>query len=723
MIKSKSIFSRIRISTMLLVFILTSILGYGQQDTLTGAYDKLIIKSGLHVINKPLSVKDLLEIQPGAKLQLENNAVIICEGQLLVDGKLDNNIEIFGKDKNEGVGIIIRGKDSSFNNPININNTIFKNLQLPLLFDFGWTRSRVNISNNLFLGNIGKVSVLQILNPPFNVNTDTNYIEFNIQHNTFSYNQSGIYFEDLKSDYIKFTISDNLFYRNNIYGLNTYNISNNFLYGRVDEMYNRFSPKINNNSFIYNYLVDNVTERVVQSANLGVYGTEQIINVDKNYFGTDKADQILNSIYDKRLNYNSPKANFEPFLNIPNDTMPTHVYSVLNPDKTPYFDTIPSVNVNGLILKSNNPVQFTNSILRHTYYKDDSSLLKIDTVLKFTVEQVDIDYKLVVSNNNSDLKKPGYYVISNILSKNGLYVPDVRIGYNKYLDEQYRRNVIHDSLISKLITDTSIAKPKAVDSIKNSFQKIDGPVKSKIELGLMAGGSIFTGTISNKGNLLSNDINMNISFMFNYLLNSNLSTSLSIESFKLSNSDLNSNNNDQIARGMSFITNVLAISPAIYYDFVDNRLNTKARKLRPSLGVGFNLMSFTPSGYYNEVLYNLQSLGTGGQYADSTGKPYSLSTFGYFLGFKLKYQFTKLNAIGFQFSFHKSMSNYLDDVGGDIYPTVSSILNSKIENKDAAIYFSNPSFRNVTGQYRNSPDPANDSYINFGLFYSRKLFK
>jgi hypothetical protein len=50
-------------------------------------------------------------------------------------------------------------------------------------------------------------------------------------------------------------------------------------------------------------------------------------------------------------------------------------------------------------------------------------------------------------------------------------------------------------------------------------------------------------------------------------------------------------------------------------------------------------------------------------------------------------------------------------------------VNSKVENKDAAIYFSNPTSRNFVGQYRNSPNNAKDGYINFGIFYSRRLFK
>ena len=168
---------------------------------------------------------------------------------------------------------------------------------------------------------------------------------------------------------------------------------------------------------------------------------------------------------------------------------------------------------------------------------------------------------------------------------------------------------------------------------------------------------------------------------------------------------------------------MLSISPSINYDFVDNRLYSKAKKIKPSIGLGIDIVSFNPTGIYNGTVYNLQSLGTGGQYTDSTKKPYSKLTFGYFLNFKVKYQIDRFNSVGLHMSYHVSMSNYLDDVGPDAYPSISSLLKSNISNKDAAIYFSNPTSRNVVGQYRNSPDGASDSYLNFGIYYSRKLFK
>jgi hypothetical protein len=102
---------------------------------------------------------------------------------------------------------------------------------------------------------------------------------------------------------------------------------------------------------------------------------------------------------------------------------------------------------------------------------------------------------------------------------------------------------------------------------------------------------------------------------------------------------------------------------------------------------------------------------------------------GYFLNLKLKYQINRFNSVGLFFTIHKSMSDYLDDVGPDEYPTVSNILANSKKYADAdaaaaAVYFSNPTTKPISpGQLRSSPNASKDGFINFGFFYARKLFK
>ncbi len=711
------------LATIMIIVLISTVKQSFGQDTLAGNYPLLTIKSGNHIIKSVVTIKGRLDIEAGAKIELIEAGIIVCEGALNMKGELNNKIEIFGKSNMEGVGIVIKDLDSNMNSTIDIKYVTFKNLQLPLFFDFGWKRAGVNISDNYFINNIGKVSIIQVLNPPFNFNIDSSYIDFKVKNNVFTGNNAALYFEDLKSDHINYEISNNTIVGNNVYGFKNYNISTNVLYGRVDQLFSRFNPKIERNSFAFNYLVDNITDTIVHLANFGVYGTDKTIDFKNNYLGSTNKALIQKSIYDQTLNYNAPKVEFEPFLSTPSENNPSHVYEINNLDNSYLSDTIIIKDpLKGLVLKSNTSLNFSKAKFGYTYFKDDSSLKIVDTTVTYDVQPNGNSTKLTITKNVNTSKKIGYYNIGDIIDPKGGYVPEVKAGYIAYLNDLRRRKLIAELLKDKKKEDSLKMPPPPADSIKNQFQKIEAPLKSRLEFGLYSGLAIFNGTIS-QSSLFSNDKNLFNGFNINYTIFSNLSASMTIASFKLSNSDVNSNNNEQQARGMSFSTSMLGVSTSINYDFVDNRLYTKARKIRPSIGVGLDVNSFSPSGIYNGVEYKLQPLGTGGQLIDSTKKAYSSLALGYFFNFKIKYQINRFNSIGLHMSIHKSLSDYLDDVGPDLYPSIDKIVNSKVENKDAAIYFSNPTSRNFVGQYRNSPNNAKDGYINFGIFYSRRLFK
>jgi hypothetical protein len=711
--------------TVLVLFFICVSIDTNAQDTLAGDYNSLIIKSGFHVIKENVTIKGKLEIQPGAKIELSDPGLLICEGDVSIIGDKNNKIEIFGKPKYEGVGLVIRGLDNNNQSRIDIRNTVFSQLQLPILFDFGWKRSAVNIADNYFINNTGKVTIIQVLNPPFNLSIDFSKIDFKIEHNLFSGNNAAIYFEDFKSDHVNILIRNNTFYGNLIYGYKNYNISTNILYGRADAIFARYTPLIENNSFTFNYLIDNIADTIVHAANFGIYGTEKTIGLKNNYLGANK-QQVLKGIYDQVINYNVPKIEFEPFLTKPNELNPAHIYAINNLNNTVLSDTIIITEpLKGFILKANSEVDYSKAILNYIYFKDDSSLKRVDTILTYDIQPNSLDAKILITKVLPGVNHLGYYSFKNIIDKNADFVPEVKFGYISFLNELRKRSIIAESVKNKLLLDSlkNTVIPKDSLTIKSKNEKVR--FKSKIEFGLLSGGSIFLGTISKKGIPFGNDINLLMGANINIMLTSNFSMGLNVESFKLSNSDATSNNNEQLARGMSFVTTMQSISPYLNYDFVDNRSYSKGNKIKPSIGLGFDIVSFNPTGVYNGTVYNLQELGTGGQFADSTKVPYAKLTFGYSLNFKLKYQFNKFNSIGLHMAYHISMSNYLDDVGADAYPTIAAIKKSKISDqfKDAAIYFSNPTSRNVVGQYRNNPDGATDSYLNFGIFYSRKLFK
>jgi hypothetical protein len=691
------------------------------QDTLSGNYTTLKIKAGLHVVKDVVTIKGQLIIESGAKIELLDPGVIVCEGGVDING-VKQNIEFYGKSKLEGVGLVIKNIDSS---SVNIVNASFKYLQMPIFFDFGWKRSVVNISNNNFIENIGRVSIIQVLDPPFSFAVDQGSIVFTLENNLFSNNNAPVYFEDLKSDIINLRIVNNTFAGNKVFGYKNYNISTNILYGRSDNNFTKYPPLIESNSFVYNYLIDNNSDTVTHAANFGIYGSDKEFKLSNNYLGSNLKPEIVKTLYDQTLNYNAPQLIVEPFLMEPVSTSPTHIYMIQTPDnKTISDSSLITEQFKELMLLSNNELNLSNSILGFTYFVGDSTLNKTDTTLTYTVQANGKSSKLMITKVINTNKKPGYYSLSGIVDNAGRAVPNIKVGYNAWLNEYRLRKLLSEivAINNKKIQDSIKPNINPADSIKNTFQKIEAPVKSRLELGLVSGGAIFTGTISSPG-LFNNQMNIALGVNVKYTLFSNLSAGLTISSFKLSNSDRTSNNNDQLARGMSFSSSMLSVSPSINYDFVDNRLFTKARKIRPSIGVGLDINSFVPSAVYNGVEYKLQPLGTGGQFSDSTKKPYSLLALGYFLNVQVKYQINRFNSVGIHFSYHKSMSDYLDDVGPDEYPNASKILSSGVSDPIAALYFSNPTVRNVNGLFRNSPNNSKDSYIIFGIFYARKLFK
>ena len=691
------------------------------QDTLSGDFATLKISAGLHLVKEVVTVKGLLTVEPGAKIEFLEKGVIVCEGGVAVNG-VGQNIEFYGRAKNEGVGLIIKNIDSS---DVNIVGASFKYLQMPLFFDFGWKRNSVNISNNNFIENIGKVSIIQVLNPPFSFVVDQGAIDFTLKNNIFSNNNATVYFEDLKSDLVKISIVNNTFAGNKVFGFKNYNISTNILYGRSDNNYSKFPALIESNSFVFNYLIDNNTDTVAHAANFGIYGSDKTFNLTNNYLGASSKVEIAKTIHDQALNYNAPRLVVEPFLSTPPANAPTHIYALTTLDNKPISDSIKITEpLNGLVLISNNELNLSKSIVGFSYFVGDSVLRKVDTSLTYSLQSNGKSNTLTITKDINTNGKAGYYTLSSVTDNTGRAVPDVKIGYNAWLNEYSARKLLSELVVvsNKKVEDSIMSSPKSVDSIKNTFQKIKEPFKKRIEVGVVTGGAVFTGTISSPG-LFNNQMNIANGVHVNYTLFSNISAGLTIASFKLSNSDRTSNNNEQLARGMSFSSSMLSLSPSIHYDFVDNRLIKKDKKIRPSIGLGLDINSFSPTGIYNGVKYNLQPLGTGGQFSDSTKKPYSLLALGYFLSVKVKYQINPSNSVGIHFSYHKSRSEYLDDVGPDEYPNAAKMLASGVSDPVAALYFSNPTSRNIKGQYRNSPNNSKDSYIIFGIFYARKLFK
>ncbi len=681
------------------------------QDTLSGNYDNLTIVKGKHIINSMVIVSNTLKVDSGAKIEFIDNGTLVCGGLVEMLGN-NHDIEFYGKKNNEGVGLIFNNNNEK---SILINNVTFRNLQMPLYFDFGWKRNLVSITNNIFTKNIGTVSLIQVLNPPFGIN-DSTYVQFELANNLFSENKSSIYFEDLKSDQIHFDISQNVFINNSIYGSKAYNIASNMIYTRLDQSYKKYTPILERNSFVNNNLVDILTDTIVHSANIGVYGTEKSIIFKNNYWGDNNKYKIYEGVYDQEKSYALPKLNLEPFLNLPLNNIFSHIYKVYN-SKNGFEiqDTISQINrYSSFILRSNKEVDFSTSKLTYINLKNDTTLLETENAVKFNINVIDKNnVRIDLLDTKAFSKSNGYFKLSNIIDLELNYVPNVYLGYKQYLKHFYYQKRIIDS----------IANLKGIDEEADKKIAKNPPFKKFWEFGIGSGGSIFTGTVSSPA-FFNNEVNLNHSAILSYYFSRALSTSLLFSYFDLGNTDSRSSNLDEVSRGFHFTTNVISITPSINIKLSESKLSLKKKYTTSYLSIGLDILHFNPTGSYKGKIYNLHDLGTGGQYIDKTKSPYSLYTEGLMLSYRFNINFSNKNTLSLLLAYHRTFTDYLDDVGPDLYPNADILFTNSNLNGAAAVYFSNPtSDYIVPGRLRSSPSNPTDSYLSFNIIFSRKLFK
>ena len=697
-----------------LLFVL-SLLSFGilsAQDTLSGNYEDLVITKGRHIIYSMVIVNNSLRVDSGAKVEFIDNGTLVCGGLVEMIGN-KRDIELYGKKNNEGIGLIINNSNEK---SILINNVVFRNLQMPLYFDFGWKRNLVSITNNSFDKNIGKVSLIQVLNTPFGIN-DSAYVQFDLSDNIFSDNKAPLYFEDLKSDQVHFNITQNVFINNLIYGSKSYNIANNIIYGRLDQVYKKFIPTIERNSFVNNNLVDILTDTIVHLANMGLYGTEKMIIFKNNYWGDNNKYKVYEGIYDQEKNYTLPKLILEPFLNLPLNNIASHVYKYYNAKSgLEINDTLTQINkVNSYTFKSNREIDYSNMIIKYINLKNDTTLIETENRVKYNLTIIDKNnVKIDLLDNSSFSKFGGYFLFQNMNDLEFLPISDIKIGYKNYMVRYYLQKVKIDSLNNLKGLD---------DKSKNKLQ--NAPIfKKYFEVSLGSGGSMFTGTVSSPS-IFSNEVTINNTLIGAYHFTNEISTAITFSKFTLGNIDYNSTNLEEVARGFHFTTDMLSVSPSIQFKIRESSPGSNRRIFVNSFfGIGAEFIKFNPTSSYKGVIYNLQPLGTGGQTIDSSKSLYSLTTGGLVVSGRINMYVNKKYALSFLLSYHRTFTDYLDDVGPDVYPDPNLLFAKAGSNGPAAVYFSNPTSDYITtGRVRSSPSNPQDSYFSFNILFTRKLFK
>ena len=723
------------------------------KDTLVGSFSRLHLVKRNYVINDVISITDSLIVDAGATIRLGDNVTIVCMGAVVFNGAAGNagRIRVTSRKGQAGSGLVIVAQN---NYPLSINYTTFDSLVAPLVFQEGWYRPEINIQNSQFIRNVGTSSVIQVVNPTVPFSDVTPVSNFRLSQNLFAGNTAAVRFEDLQSEYLKIEVVNNSFVGNRISGYGFYSFSSNVLWGRMDKMQNRFKALIKGNSFAYNYFREIDADTLIQAGNIGVYGGSDSLAAPGNYLGADNEADARKSLFDYSTNYNSPKLSILPIEFAPSDTVPAHVYDIVNTsargsnqakkmkfldnrwqlvgDTASYltYDYNLRKGLRSFKMISNRPL-VTRLMELHFIYLKDSLQLADSTILAGSYKRDEtvknnILLTLSVFTDSMFRTRPGYLLVKGLEGQQGEFVPDVVIGYQSFLKYVYskRDQNVKGRVMSP--NDSAIQKLKDPPVITTKYKK-------KYEIGLVAGNAIYYGTLSNP-NLFSNDFNSMFGIQFRYNHKKNFSISFSYLTTTLTGSDKRSGDTAKAARGMSFTTPLTCMSFQFEYDFIDHSSYSSKYRLHPVLAFGLDNMSFNPSAEYLGKTYFLQPLGTGGQNITSTGvpgpdsvhTPYALSSLGAPVTFQLRYYLNQKTIFSVFATYHLAFTNYLDDVGPDPYPDQAAVRKAAADkgldaaSQEAAAYFSNPTNKFVRkGQLRSGAADVSDGFFTFGFTLMR----
>lgn len=167
-------------------------------------------------------------------------------------------------------------------------------------------------------------------------------------------------------------------------------------------------------------------------------------------------------------------------------------------------------------------------------------------------------------------------------------------------------------------------------------------------------------------------------------------------------------------RNLHFKSHVAEVSGVLMYEFLRDRNfgNEWVGKpfVTPYVFLGVALFHMNPKARYNGVWYELQPLGTEGQFIPNSENPgpYSLIQFSAPMGVGVNMRLTEFTGIGVELGYRTTSTDYMDDVS-TVYPDFDAL---QQVSGDLAVTLSDRALERTTrpGEIRGNPG-ANDSYF------------
>lgn len=196
-------------------------------------------------------------------------------------------------------------------------------------------------------------------------------------------------------------------------------------------------------------------------------------------------------------------------------------------------------------------------------------------------------------------------------------------------------------------------------------------------------------------------------------LTGHIEGSLSFIHGKVDGADSLSGEKNNIARNLSFESAVDELS--LHFEINSLHRYEKSR-VNAYVFTGVSVFHFNPKAKLNGTWYELQPLGTEGQYITGGGyeKPYNLYQLNVPIGFGIALRLSRQLRLKVEFCHHLLFTDYLDDVSS-VYPDNESLLATP--RGELAVQLSS---RRLNGKYPNAnsqrgSSKSNDAFTNFGF--------
>jgi opacity protein-like surface antigen len=181
-----------------------------------------------------------------------------------------------------------------------------------------------------------------------------------------------------------------------------------------------------------------------------------------------------------------------------------------------------------------------------------------------------------------------------------------------------------------------------------------------MDIGLFAGGSYYLGDI-NPG-LHFAQTKFAFGALARYNINDRLALRLNVYQGKVGGEDAISKFREE--RDLKFESSITDISAIFEFNFLPFYVGARRDFVSPYIFGGVGMFFFNPKADGVE----LKEMGTEGQNIGFEGrKPYSKSSFSIPFGIGVKYSLTKKIGIGFEWTIHKTFTDYIDDISTSYY--------------------------------------------------------